>query len=382
MRTAAGEGLVLALRRVVVGYRVVGIVWLWLLIGVAIRESQEHWTLMVAAGGLATAWTVATVSAAGRTPAVLRSPWWLGVDVAVSVALIFISSIASPQRGFFGGYPFSTVLVAGFASGYPGAFAAAVLLSVASAALLGAGEAINSSLVYLAGAGVTVWGFDVLRRNDAQRRSLEQRLAAEEAERARSQERADTAAVLHDSVLQTLALIQRRADDPAAVGNLARRQERDLRDWLTGRGRLGGATEVTVSAALADAASDVERDYPIKVDVVTVGDAAIDDRTSAVVGAAREAMVNVGKHAGVPTASVYAEVAGGRVAVFIRDRGAGFDPAAIPQDRRGVAESIVGRLRRHGGDATVRSSPGGGTEIELSIPLLGQASALGDGALS
>jgi signal transduction histidine kinase len=222
MVSAVGEGVVLALRRVVVGYRVVGLVWLWLLVGIALRESRDHWTLLIGAGLLATIWTVATVSAAQRAPAVLRSPVWLALDIVVSGALIVFSSLVDPASSFSGGYPFSTVLVAGFAGGYPGAFSAAVLLSAVSVVRLGAGAAINSSLVYLAGAGVTVWGFDVLRRNEAQRRALEQRLAAEEAERVRSQERADTAAALHDSVLQTLALIQRRSDDPAAVAALGR----------------------------------------------------------------------------------------------------------------------------------------------------------------
>ena len=365
--TAAGEGIVLALRRVVVGYRVVGIVWLWLLVGVALRESREQWSLMVLAGLIATIWTVATVSAAGRAPGLLRSPWWLVVDVAISATLIVLSSMASPARGFFGGYPFSTVLVAGYGNGYPGAFLSAVLLSVVSVARLGGSEAINSSLVYLAGAGVTVWGFDVLRRNEAQRRALEQQLAAEAAERARSQERADTGAALHDSVLQTLALIQRRSDDPAAVASLARRQERDLRNWLSGRDqRLGGADGATFSAALTAAVADIERDYPMTIEAVTVGDAPLDEVLVALVAAAREAMINTAKHAGVTTASVYAEVADGRATVFVRDRGRGFDTGLVPPDRRGISESIVGRLQRHGATASITSRPGEGTEVELS----------------
>lgn len=370
----SGAGVAVALRRVVVGYRIVGVVWLWLLIGMALRESRDEWTLVVATGLLATLWTVITVVVAERRPVILRSPWWVVADVGVTVALILMSSMARPNRGFLGGYPFSTVLVAGFGSGYAGAFASAIVLSIVSARVLIGGEAINSALVYLAGAGVTVWGFDVIRRNDAQRRALEQALAAEEAERARSQERADTAAALHDSVLQTLALIQRRSDDPAAVASLARRQERDLRDWLTGRGRLGGARETTFGAALADAAAEIERDYPITIEAVTVGDAALDERLAALVAAAREAMVNTAKHAGVPSASVYAEVAGGWASVFVRDRGEGFDLDNVPEDRRGIRESIQGRLERIDGTATVRSSPGSGAEVELRAPLVPQTS--------
>ena len=364
----AGEGISLALRRVVLGYRVVGLVWLWLLIVVALRESTATWPLVIGAGLLATVWTALSLSVAARAPAVLRMPWFIALDITVTAALIVLSATASPSRGFFGGYPFSTVLVAGFGAGYPGAFAAAVALSIVSVAQLGASEAINSSLVYLAGAGVTVWGFDVLRRNEAERRALEQRLAAEESERVRSQERADTAAALHDSVLQTLALIQRRSDDPGAVASLARRQERDLRDWLVQRGELGGGSHRTLAAALKDAAAEVEQDYPITVEVVTVGDVELDDARAAIVAAAREAIVNVAKHAGVGSAAVYAEVDESAVRVFVRDRGAGFDQSAVPDDRRGISESIVGRMQRHGGSALVRAAVGSGTEVELTLP--------------
>ena len=369
--SSAGEGVTLALGRVVIGYRVVGVVWLWLLIAVALREPGARWTLIIGAGLLATVWTALTVSAAARAPVILRAPWFLALDIAATAVLIVLSATASPSRGFFGGYPFSTVLVAGFGAGYPGAFAAAFILSIVSLAQLGASEAINSSLVYLAGAGVTVWAFDVLRRNEVQRRALEQRLAAEEAERVRSQERADTAAALHDSVLQTLALIQRRSDDPAAVASLARRQERDLRDWLVQRGTVGGQAHRTLAAALKDAAAEIEQDYPITVNVVTVGDVELDEARAALVAAAREAIVNVAKHAGVDSAAVYAEVDESAVRVFVRDRGAGFDPAAVPADRRGISESIVGRVHRHGGEATVAASPGGGTEVQLTLPAAG-----------
>ena len=187
-------------------------------------------------------------------------------------------------------------------------------------------------------------------------------LAAERSERIRSQERAEVAAHLHDSVLQTLALVQKRADDPRAVAQLARRQERELRHWLFDRtsGEAG-----TLRAALEAAASEVEEAHGASVDVVAVGDRELDDRCSALVAAAREAMVNAAKHAG-GSVSVYAESEGDRTKVFVRDRGAGFEPAAVPADRRGIAESIVGRMERHGGRAAVHSSPEG-TEVELEL---------------
>ena len=185
-------------------------------------------------------------------------------------------------------------------------------------------------------------------------------LSAERTERIRSQERAEVAAHLHDSVLQTLALMQKRVDDPREVAALARRQERELRAWLNGR-RLSG--DATVALALEAAAAEVEEAHGVPVEVVAVGDAPLDERSRALVAAAREALVNAVKFAG-PVA-LYAEVDDDRIEVFVRDRGPGFDPGAVPDDRRGVRESIVGRMERHGGRAVVHTAPGAGTEVEL-----------------
>jgi len=187
-------------------------------------------------------------------------------------------------------------------------------------------------------------------------------LTAERAERIRSQERAEVAAHLHDSVLQTLALMQKRVEDPREVASLARRQERELRAWLNGR-RESGAD--SFGRRLEAAAAEVEEDHGVPVDVVAVGDTRLDARAEALVAAAREAMVNAAKFAGDGPVSVYAEAEGERVAVYVRDRGPGFDPAAVPPDRRGLRESIVGRMERHGGRAAVQSAPGEGTEVEL-----------------
>jgi signal transduction histidine kinase len=187
----------------------------------------------------------------------------------------------------------------------------------------------------------------------------------ERARRIRSQERAEVAAHLHDSVLQTLALVQRRAHEPGEVAQLARRQERELRAWLAGRPAPGQTA--TLSAALEAAAADVEERHGVPVEVVTVGERELDHDADAVVAAAREAMTNAAKFGGGSTVDVYAEVADGRLAVFVRDRGPGFDPTAVPSDRGGVRESIVGRMERHGGRATIRSDAETGTEVELVL---------------
>jgi signal transduction histidine kinase/phage shock protein PspC (stress-responsive transcriptional regulator) len=191
-------------------------------------------------------------------------------------------------------------------------------------------------------------------------------LTAERAERIRSQERAEMAAHLHDSVLQTLAMVQRRADDPREVSALARRQERELRSWLSGRTEAAAGAR-RLSEALEEAAEEIEGARGVSVEVVTVGDRDLDEATEALVAAAREAVTNAAKFGGGAPVDVYAEVEGDRVQVFVRDRGPGFDPAAVSPDRRGVRESIVGRMERHGGRARVTSRPGAGTEVELVL---------------
>jgi signal transduction histidine kinase len=165
-------------------------------------------------------------------------------------------------------------------------------------------------------------------------------------------------------VLQTLALVQKRADDPRAVAALARTQERELRAWLAGR--EGGHDRL--AAALEALAGEVERAHGVPVEVVVVGDRVLDSRSEALVAAAREAMVNAAKFGGGSTVDVYAETGDGELQVYVRDRGPGFDPAAVPEDRRGVRESIVGRMARHGGRAAIHSAPGAGTEVELTLP--------------
>jgi signal transduction histidine kinase len=190
-------------------------------------------------------------------------------------------------------------------------------------------------------------------------------LSDERRERIRNEERADIAAHLHDSVLQTLALIQRNANQPREVARLARSQERELRSKLYGAGVPNGQ----FSAALHAAAADVEDTYAITVDVVVVGDRVLDARLDALIAASREALVNAAKHAGVRTVSVYAELAEDAASVFVRDRGTGFDPSRTDPSRQGIRGSIVGRLERQHGTATIKSGPGTGTEVQLRVEL-------------
>jgi signal transduction histidine kinase len=187
---------------------------------------------------------------------------------------------------------------------------------------------------------------------------------AERTARIRTDERAEMAARIHDSVLQTLALIQRHTDDPKRIATLARSQERELRSWLYGD---GGTTGGTLMAALADAGAEIEETHGTRVEIASGGDCPLDDEVRAVVLAAREAMQNAAKFSGADEISVYAEADERHVSVFVRDRGAGFDRNAVSADRRGIAESIEGRLARAGGTATIASTPGAGTEVELQL---------------
>ncbi|WP_445153671.1 ATP-binding protein [Arthrobacter sp. Hor0625] len=199
-------------------------------------------------------------------------------------------------------------------------------------------------------------------------------LETERAGRARATERAEIAAHLHDSVLQTLALIQRRAGNEHDVVRLARAQERELRGWLY-RDPDRGAGQL--SDRIKEAAAEVEDSLGHAVEVVTVGDCGMTERTEALVQAAREAMLNAARHGG-GTVSVYLEVTDAAAEAFVKDRGPGFDPGSIPPDRLGVRESILGRMRRHGGTAAIASGPDG-TEMRLRLPLTGAAAPNGVG---
>jgi signal transduction histidine kinase len=196
-------------------------------------------------------------------------------------------------------------------------------------------------------------------------------LGEERRERIVEAERAEIAAHLHDSVLQTLALIQRQSDQPREVLRLARGQERELRHWLFGPGGYGRRSVESggLAAAITAAAADVEDTYAIDVRPVVVGDRPLDDDLRALVLAAREAMVNAAKHAEVDEISVYVEAEADGVHVFVRDRGVGFDPDAVPDDRHGLADSVHARVARHGGTVRLRSTPGEGTEVHLSMPV-------------
>ncbi|MFI9589550.1 PspC domain-containing protein [Nonomuraea sp. NPDC052265] len=191
-------------------------------------------------------------------------------------------------------------------------------------------------------------------------------LQLERRERIRQEERAEVAAMVHDSVLHTLTLIQRVSHDPREVTRLARSQERELRNWLY---QPAQDADATVAAAVRRIAAEEEDSHGVPIEVVCVGDIDLDPqgKLAAMLNASRQAMVNAAKYSESPAISVYAEVEGLEVTIFVKDRGKGFDLEAVPLDRMGIRESIIGRMERHGGTARVRTEPGEGTEVMLTM---------------
>ncbi|MFD7444815.1 PspC domain-containing protein [Streptomyces sp. NPDC059909] len=224
------------------------------------------------------------------------------------------------------------------------------------------GNVLTAALAVIAGIGLLAGPWLVRMTQD---------LSEERLMRIRAQERAEVAAHVHDSVLHTLTLIQRSADDAGEVRRLARAQERELRNWLykpEGTGKEEDEEPTTLADAVKKAAAEVEDKHGVPLEVVVVGDCPLDEKLTAQMQAAREAMVNAAKYGGEGgPVQVYAEVEGRTVFVSVRDRGPGFDPDAVPEDRMGVRESIIGRMQRNGGTARLRSVPGEGTEVELEM---------------
>ncbi|HET8572082.1 MAG TPA: PspC domain-containing protein [Candidatus Limnocylindria bacterium] len=289
------------------------------------------WPVVLAAIGFAILWARSTDDGRGRwTLSSLGTPLGSVVTGDVSLPRVAIGSL---------------LILAGMA-----------VFLAANTSLAAAGNVLLAMIVAIGGAallaGPWVW-------------SMGRALVEERSSRVRSEARAEMAAHLHDSVLQTLALIQ-RAKAPREMASLARTQERELRAWLYGRvPELSGAR---LRDAVDSMAGRIERQHQVSVEAVVVGDADMDDRLRALVNACAEAVANAARHSGATTISVYVEVEEDTISAFIRDQGSGFDPDVVPSDRHGIADSIVGRMERRGGTAFVHSAAGAGTEVVLQLP--------------
>ena len=292
--------------------------------------------IVVAAAGSAVLWTRAD---GARRHRLARLGGRLTPEVLQSAA----TAPVSPVRIVVG-----TLLVAGAVAG----------VLAANDALVAAGDLALAVIAALGGLGLLFgpWLWRVRTELNAERRR-----------RIRQEEHAEIAAHLHDSVLQTLALIQRSADQPTRMVALARRQERELRAWLYGDGSPSGGPR-SMAEGFAAIVEELEATHDVAIELVTVGDAPIDDHGRALLAATREAALNAAKHAQVATVDPYLEVDDAGFHAFVRDRGIGFDPAAVPADRHGISRSIHARLARHDGSATITAAPGNGTEVELAVP--------------
>jgi len=241
--------------------------------------------------------------------------------------------------------------------------AGALLLLAGIASLSSSISSIQSLGPAITAAALTGAGFTIIFGPWVS--SLIRDLGEERRNRIRADERTEVAAHLHDSVLQTLALIQ-RTEDPKRMVTLARAQERDLRNWLYGPKE--GGTALGLRQSLENVASDVEGRHDVPVEVVVVGDMALNDRGFALVAAAGEAMTNAAKHSGASKVSVFAEVNDKVAEIFVTDQGGGFDPDSIPDGRHGIKDSLIARMRRQGGESEITSEPGEGTEVRLTLP--------------
>ncbi|MFC2177247.1 sensor histidine kinase [Actinomycetota bacterium] len=354
------------------GYRVFGAAWM-ALIGMLILRSDDAGRPGVLATSLAVVivWTALGVILALQRPLLLRTWAFVALDIAVGVFSVVVAAWAESSIIYAAGYPLAAVFGAIYAKGTAGGAAAAVALTGAALSRLAwvvtpdEPNQFSIAISYLFSAVAATGAIEVLRRSDESRVAAEEALVVAQAARARADERAEVAAHLHDSVLQTLALIQRESTSSDPVRQLARRQERELRQWLY---RSEDAADQGFRDAINAMAAEVDDMSAVEVEAVVVGDRPMDAPHEALVRAGREAAVNAIKHSEVPTVSIYAEVAPGTTKLFVKDRGVGFDVGAVPDDRRGIADSIVGRIERHGGSATVMSTPGQGTEVRLTMP--------------
>ena len=370
--TVVRVGLVLA-TLVTVGYAAVGYVAAWLLLPVAgsdasiANQAKSDRRGIALAAALGTLLIVLLLIASELGAGLLGAVEWPLVLCTAGIVLIWRNGTAEEQEAMRHlAEPF-VGLTGGRRPRLVWRLAVAFVLFVVGTGILVSGHESIRMLAPLGG-GVLVlaaiavvlgpWWLGIARD-----------LVAERGARIRAEERADMAARVHDSVLQTLAMIQRRADQPQQVIQLARAQERELRSWLFD-GRAPGSmdTEVTLSAGVRQIQQEVEAQHGMTVEAVTVGDCELDEDLGALLEAAREATVNAAKWSGADVVSLFAEVEPGEVSLFVRDRGKGFDPGAVPADRKGLAESIHARMTRRGGEASIRSAVGQGTEVSLTMP--------------
>jgi signal transduction histidine kinase len=363
---------------VVLLMRLLGWIWMLALALTVVTQDQSLRTQMPNRTTLIWAMATATVGTAlmllASSRGFLASLWYVALDGVISAFLLSAGWLAGAPDFVAGGYPMSWLFLVAYATSLRGAVLASVLLTAVFAWLHVAMDLemvrVVGSIQFLVVSFVAGWAFDALRHREwlrleaeANRREAEFLLAEERANATRLEERSQLALRLHDSVLQTLKLIMSNAGDAGEVRYLARVQERELRRTIN---EYRSPYRESFRARLLDARAAVEDEYRVEIEQVIRDDIEMTPRLSFMVAAAHEAMANAARHSGTSEMDLYAEVRNDGVQVNVRDRGRGFDAAAVATG--GIAHSIVRRIEDAGGTAEIKSAPGFGTEVSLFMP--------------
>ncbi len=367
-RPEPGTGLDSTLRGVVVGFRILGWAWMMLLVTLTLlSDDAADPTVVIGAATLGTLWAAVTVLIGWRTNE-LGSLWFVLSDGVVVLVIGAASTASGAEDLFHGGYLISWVLVAAYGGGLIAALGASVALTIEQVVvhvLDGRGLVPTAgSVIFFIFALIVGWAFDALRLYDHRRRDAEADLVQEQAEAARWEERFVLADQLHDSVLQTLHAIRLTAEDPGEVRHLARSQELELRRTIA---EMRSRFDDSFRAALLGARDDVEDLYRIEIDAVIRGDAEVTDELWLIVDAAREAMVNAAKHSSDDKIELFSEIVNDTLSVYIRDRGTGYDTGQVDRTR-GIGRHIA-KVEDAGGETTITSQLGAGTEITLTMAM-------------
>ncbi len=365
-RPELGTGLDSTLRGLVLGFRVLG--WGWMMLLVTLTLIDDHATnssVVVGAAVLGTVWAAFTLVIGWRTDQ-LGSLWFVLSDGVVVLAIGAASTVSGAQDLFHGGYLISWILVAAYAGGLIAALGASVALTIEQVVVHvveGRGlVATGGSVIFFIFALIVGWAFDALRSYDRRRRAAEADLGRERTEAARWEERFVLADELHDSVLQTLHAIRLSAENPDEVRHLARHQERELRTTIA---EMQSRFDDSFRAALLSATGDVEDLYRVEIDAVIRSDCELGDELWLIVDASREAMMNAAKHSSDGRIELFSEIVEDTLSVYVRDRGTGFDTNRIDASR-GIGRHLA-KVQDAGGEASLTSEPGEGTEIVLTL---------------
>jgi len=351
--------------RLVLWVRVLGFIWMTLLVIITwFTDDGANLAIVAAAEILAAGWTFVTVRAS-RNPLIMRTWRFVAIDGVVALLVAGSSFVSGAGDLFHGGYPISWLAVAAFAGGMKLAIAASLVLAAEQVVgfILTDRTPLQTTgaLVFIVYAVIFGWTIDTLRRNDALRRQADLALEEERSKRARQEERLALANELHDSVLQTLQVIRTDADDADRVRYLVRSEERAV-DRLINRFR--SADDAGFEAALLSVRDEVEDLYGIEIRAVIREDMPLDPSVRAAVDATREALTNASRHSGASEIDLYAEAVEGHAHVFVRDRGVGFDTEQS-ESGRGLRRSLHERMESVDGFVLIDSIEGEGTEVEI-----------------